>query len=353
MPDDTTPPRKTAEDILDSSLRGALVTPEHQELLQAKAEELIALQNQHQPLGAENPYTKSHVIGETHSHAAPKRYLMEQMQNYAAAGYKTLFVEHLLYDEHQSDLNAFHRTGTIPTQLAEYLASQNAGQMEEKDDGTHNYTGVLKAAQTHGIRVVAIDTSLSYSFPSGKPRALAFSLTAAEIISREAGTDKWVAFMGNGHNYAQGFEDGSSVPGIANLFSNTIAVNIFDKDRTTDEAIVLTVQRNATRRIGDKTVYADIEITADPTAPLHHLWREEAAAIQQTAGSIPTSPQLAESPQQSPERMGWVESTQSSPGTPPKDQTPLSERPQNEDNPHRKALKRRNSISDDITRSLF
>jgi hypothetical protein len=265
----TTPPRKTANDIVDSSLRGVTVTAEYQDLIQEKAKtQLKEAQNHHRKLQEESPYTKNHAVGEIHNHVTPKRYFMDQMPEYAKQGYTILFVEHLLYEEHQQDLDAFNASGTMSPALSEYLNRQNEGHMDDNDNGTHNYTGVLKAAQTHGIRVVALDTRLSYSFRCGKSRALAFSLTATEIINREAGTNKWLAFMGNGHNHIQHFTDGTSVPGIANLLPNTVTVNVFDKSMNTDSE-PLSAQRNAERTIIGTTVYADIGITADSSIPLN------------------------------------------------------------------------------------
>lgn len=273
MPENTTtppgtPPRKTAENILASSLSGVMLTPAHQERIQEKAEiELRTAQNHHKRLRDESPYTKNHAIGETHQHVAPKRYLIEQMPKYARQGYTTLFVEHLLYDDHKADLEAFNASGRMSPALLEYLIRQNKGHMDEQDNGVHNYTGVLKAAQIHHIRVVALDTSLSYSFDSGKQRALAFSLTASEIINREAREDKWLAFMGNAHNHLQYFDDDTFVPGIANLLPNTVAINIFDRSQYADPS-PLTIERNAERKIGEKTIYADIAITASDSNSL-------------------------------------------------------------------------------------
>ena len=264
----TTPPRKTVNDIVDSSLRGVMVTPKHQDILQEKAKtHLETATNHHRKLQDESPYTKNHAVGESHHHVTPKRYFIEQMPQYAKQGYRIIFVEHLFYDEHQADLNAFNASGIMPHALFEYISRQNRGHMDN-DNGTHNYIGVLKAAHASGIRVVALDTSLSYSFRDGKERALAFSLTATEIINREAGTDKWLAFMGNGHSHMQHFDDGTSVPGVANLLPNTITVNVFDRNKDTN-AEPLTVQRNAERTISGKTIYADIGITADSTIPLN------------------------------------------------------------------------------------
>lgn len=268
MPENTTPPRKTVEDILESSLQGLILSPTFQDLIQSKAEiTLGTTPNHHKKLRAEDPYTKNHAIGENHVHVAPKRYLMENMAEYARQGYKILFVEHLLHDEHQADLDAFHVSGTLSPTLCEYLSRQNNGQMQENYNDTYNYTAVLEAAQAHGVRVIALDTSLSYSFRRGKQRALAFSLTASEIISRHAHTDKWVALMGSGHNHLQRFDDGTFVPGIANLLPNTASINVFDKNPD-DDTPPLTAQRNVEKQIDEKFVYADIGITVDRTHPL-------------------------------------------------------------------------------------
>ena len=275
MPGNTTPRQITEQDIMDSSLQGISVTVAYQDLLLVKAKaELEIAQNHHKKLQDENPYTKNHAIGEDHFHAAPKRFVMEQMPEYAKQGYKILFVEHFLYDEHQADLDAFNQSGLMSRALSEYICKLNDGHMDQvdnNDNGIHNYTGVLNAAQAHGIRVVALDTSLSYSFNSyEKLRALAFSLTAAEIISREAGLSKWVAFMGTRHNHMTHFNDNSFVPGIANLFPNTIAVNVFDRIKNAADTVPLLIaQRNAERKIFEDIIYADIGITVDATIPLN------------------------------------------------------------------------------------
>ncbi|VVM65135.1 hypothetical protein PS645_01479 [Pseudomonas fluorescens] len=157
------------------------------------------------------------IIGEVHGHSSSKQFLIKHMKLFKAQGVKTLYVEHLLTDLHQAQLEAFFSTQKMPESLKLYLKTQDIGHMYGYG-GEHTYTNVVKAANKYGIRVRALDCVSSYNVKGLKgtdPRATLFSYFANEVIKADQavlGPHKWVAFMGSAHsNMFQG------VPGIVQL----------------------------------------------------------------------------------------------------------------------------------------
>jgi hypothetical protein len=157
------------------------------------------------------------VIGEAHAHRSSKQFLIKHMKLFKAQGVKTLYVEHLLTDLHQAELEVFFSTQKMPKSLKRYLSSQNLGHMGSQVGGA-TYTDVVNVANKYGIRVRALDCVASYHVKGLRgtdPRSTLFSYFANEVIKADQaalGPHKWVAFMGNAHtNMYQG------VPGIAQL----------------------------------------------------------------------------------------------------------------------------------------
>lgn len=189
-------------------------------------------------------------------HNDPKQFLIDHMEHIKSCGVKILFMEHLMYDTMQIFLDKYFTDGKdaeMPLPLAAYLRSLDVGfDLEESD---YNFTALVEAAKKHGVRVVGIDTSLSYEAghsmygSSGVDRYLGMNHAAKEIIDYEAGlTEKFIALMGNYHGTTvtvsgQGVDISSeeSVPGVAELLevpfitleksdenSNLIQQNVYD-----------------------------------------------------------------------------------------------------------------------------
>lgn len=176
------------------------------------------------------------VIGEAHVHRSSKQFLIKHMKRLKAEGVKTLYIEHLLTDLHQAELEAFFSTKKMPKSLKGYLRSQDGGQMPGyRGDAT--YTNVVNAANKYGIRVRALDCTASYhvkGMEGTNARELLFSYFANEVIKADQaalGPHKWVALVGTAHS-----DIFQGVPGIAQLQD---AVSLTVRDVPPDSARAL------------------------------------------------------------------------------------------------------------------
>lgn len=169
------------------------------------------------------------IIGEAHSAQSSKAFLIKYMGELKRKGVKTLYVEHLLTDLHQADLDTFFRTGKLSDHLKNYLKQQDRGHMFGYT-GLNTYSSVIEAAGKHGIRVRALDCVASYHLKGMREtqtplRAQMFNYFANEVIRADQlakGPHKWVAFMGSSHT-----DPYQGVPGIAQL-QDAISLHIHD-----------------------------------------------------------------------------------------------------------------------------
>ncbi len=168
------------------------------------------------------------LIGEGHGHEASKEFLRTQMKTLKEAGFKTLYVEHLLTDMHQAELDLFHRTQRMPDRLKAYLNSQDQGHMRGYS-GPDTYTQVVQAANKYGIRVRALDCAASYHLKGPSSTKLSrnqiFSYFATRVIEADQaaqGPHKWIAFVGSAHT-----NNNDGVPGLAEMLG-AASLNVRD-----------------------------------------------------------------------------------------------------------------------------
>ncbi len=184
------------------------------------------------------------IVGEDHTAMSPKKFLMENMQVLKKAGFTTLFMEHLFYDD-QQDLDDYFRTGKFSDKLKQRLDDLDNGfgvrHSTGKDSETtskcwskYNYTALVKAAREAGVRIVGIDIENVYKAQAigvGNEqknidsRLAYMNYTAQVIINREQSghSGKWCALMGNTH-----VRQFSHIPGVADL-TGARAVYVFDE----------------------------------------------------------------------------------------------------------------------------
>ncbi len=196
------------------------------------------------------------VVGEAHHAIASKRFLIDHMELLQAHGVQTLFMEHLLSDDHQAALDAWCTNSpgsAMPPLIAAYLRDQDCGHMIQQcvDSAlqprylqlrkSYCFTAVAEAAQRCGIKIVAADCRASYGVhasglgstaKSAHIRTEVMNYFASEKIQRRELPGKWVALVGNTHvNIYKG------VPGIAEQ-TGTVAVVVQDRiDRTDQPAL--------------------------------------------------------------------------------------------------------------------
>ncbi|PWY57674.1 hypothetical protein DGG96_00845 [Legionella qingyii] len=172
------------------------------------------------------------IVGEDHTDNAPKNFLIQNMHKLKEAGYTTLFLEHLYYDDQQelddydpdSSWNAKkqQKMETRISRLDICFKHCNAHDLyclcNKCSYSTKNsYLELVKAAKHCGIRVVGIDTEYTYSeqysrvhmeyvgAPTARTkdtfRLKSMNYTASEIIENETKEHpgKWFALIGVNH----------------------------------------------------------------------------------------------------------------------------------------------------------
>ncbi|MHC8402624.1 membrane-targeted effector domain-containing toxin [Pseudomonas sp. MDT1-17] len=184
------------------------------------------------------------VVGESHSEIGSKQFLIDNMETLARRNVKTLYMEHLLTDFHQVDLDSFFDNKVMPASLEKYLEGLDAGHIT---DPLKRYTflELVKAANKNGVRVQAIDCMASYrvngmrfapgEFHAGSTaRQKMMNFYSREVIRADQaarGTHKWVALMGNSH--ANTFE---GVAGVSEM-EEAIGIRIEDVAEGTSKGI--------------------------------------------------------------------------------------------------------------------
>lgn len=173
------------------------------------------------------------MVGEAHIARSSKRFLIEQLKKNKRK-FKTLYMEHLLTDLHQADLDTFYRTKVMPKRLRDYLQGQDEGHMPTYT-GDDTFTAVVEAAVKYGYRVRALDCVASRYVEGLSDEQLSrnrmFSYFASRVIEADQlaeGAHKWIAFIGSAHtNYNLG------IPGLADMLG---AVSLHVRDTTADLA---------------------------------------------------------------------------------------------------------------------
>lgn len=163
--------------------------------------------------------TRGLVIGENHSSIGSKQFLIENMEVLSKQRIKTLYMEHLLTDFHQADLDIFNRGGDLSEDLESYLKILDQGH-DTDPAGEFTFLEVVKAAQKNHIRVQAIDCAASYRSArmmevSRNYRQEMMNYFAKTVIDADQslrGAHNWIAFVGESH--ANNWE---GVPGLSEL----------------------------------------------------------------------------------------------------------------------------------------
>ena len=171
------------------------------------------------------------VIGESHADIGSKQFLIDNMQALAEQDVKTLYMEHLLTDFHQTGLDAFAETSVMPRDLEAYLTELDAGQLTDPLE-RYTFLAVVREANKHGIRIQAIDSAASYRVSgmgvSDVTARLKMMNFHARIIIRAdqsaRGAHKWVALMGNAHsNTFKGVAGVSELEGVLGVRVEDVA----------------------------------------------------------------------------------------------------------------------------------
>jgi hypothetical protein len=146
------------------------------------------------------------LIGESRGSIGSKQFLIENMPSLARRGVKTLYLQELLANVNQLDLDTFARTGEMPTELESYLKKLDI-KAGNDPDGRFNLLALVKAANAQRIRVQAIDMTTTYNInestlTQNPNSAMMRKFFAGEVIrfSEELkGSNKWIALVDQEH----------------------------------------------------------------------------------------------------------------------------------------------------------
>ncbi|MBX8540041.1 type III effector, partial [Pseudomonas cichorii] len=165
-------------------------------------------------------HTDGVVIGESHSSVASKKLIIDNLPLLSQQKVKTLYLEHLLADLHQADLDRFFETGQMSKTLLHDLKRLDRGHYTDPNR-IYTFEQLVLKAQQNGVEVRAIDCSASYHLKGimgGAPttRQQMMNYFAHLTIRKHQevmGSHKWIALVGNTHanTYQQ------IIPGIAEL----------------------------------------------------------------------------------------------------------------------------------------
>lgn len=159
------------------------------------------------------------VIGESHVEAGARQFLISNMGQLKQQGVRVLYLEHIMTDFQQAELDLFNQTGTLPDRLKAFVEDFDA-QANAFESTPYSLKKVLYAAHAKAVRVQGIDCLASYrqawhEKPSLTTRQSMMNYFAHRIISIDQATrgqSKWVALVGNTH--ANNF---MGTPGLAEL----------------------------------------------------------------------------------------------------------------------------------------
>jgi hypothetical protein len=163
--------------------------------------------------------TRSLVVGESHASIGSKQFLIENMEVLSKQKVRTLYMEHLLTDYHQADLDIFNRGGELSEDLRSYLKNLDQGHRTDPA-GEFTFLEVVKAAQKNHIRVQAIDCAASYrsdgmydvSDSYRQEMMNYFSKTVIDADQTLRGPHNWIALVGDSHA-----NNWKGVPGLSEL----------------------------------------------------------------------------------------------------------------------------------------
>lgn len=163
--------------------------------------------------------TRGLVIGEGRGSMASKQFLIENMPLLSKLKVRTLYLQQVLTDFQQADLDTFTRTGNMTGNLERYL--KEIDQVEGADpSGQFTFLELVRTAQKNHIRLQAIDCFASYR--EAGPGAIKdpfdvqmknyFARTVIDADQTARGPHQWVALVKEGNASAL-----DSIAGLSEL----------------------------------------------------------------------------------------------------------------------------------------
>jgi hypothetical protein len=180
------------------------------------------------------------IMGEVHESRVSKEYIITNMNFFKDNGVTTLYIEHLLSDLHQEDLDDYFSSAknVMSARLEKYL--KNLDNQNGLSGHNCSFYNLVKQAHNVEIKVVALDCTTSYcrasqddltetltKMESGERHKI-FCYHSKIIIDNNQCTQdagKWIALIGATHtNYYL------DTPGLAEL-TNAVSMRIIGSDK--------------------------------------------------------------------------------------------------------------------------
>lgn len=244
------------------------------------------------------------VIGEAHSSIASKKLIIDNLPLLSQQNVKTLYMEHLLTDLHQADLDRFFETGEMSKMLLHDLKKLDRGHHTDPNK-VYTFERLVLASRQHGLEVRALDCSASYYLksidqPAPTTRQQMMNYFASRTIDKHQeviGAHKWIALVGNSHSNT--FQ--TIVPGLAEL-QGGIGLRVVDVPPGHSTGVVSDPGEFVSVGLGQETVQikgdyrVDIEVVRPvvairPPLPLsieERLNRHGKFLVEQDEGQLPT-----------------------------------------------------------------
>ncbi|WP_460117708.1 membrane-targeted effector domain-containing toxin [Pseudomonas sp. S2_C03] len=142
------------------------------------------------------------VLGQPNASTTARRLLIKNFKVLNKQKVRTLYVDRLMTDFHQADLDLFHQIGEMSPTLEDSLKAMDL-QMGTDPAGPHSYIELVTAAQKNHIRVQAIDCMASRRFPGMERTTDASARKMLNYFSDETiradqtarGANRWVALV--------------------------------------------------------------------------------------------------------------------------------------------------------------
>lgn len=178
---------------------------------------------------------KKLCVGERHREVASKKFIIDNLVLLRSMGITTLFMEFFNYDTMQPYLDEYFASESDQMHpLLEMVLAQ--GDRLNGFTSPYSYTDLVREAKKARIRVVGIDTSLSYELPTGadEERIRGMNYAAQKIIQYEQGDGKCIILLGGAHAPTLVSSSNYSIPGIADLLQSPY-IMIQDNDNGTSK----------------------------------------------------------------------------------------------------------------------
>ncbi|MFL6967073.1 membrane-targeted effector domain-containing toxin [Pseudomonas alvandae] len=167
------------------------------------------------------------VLGAAYDAKGARTLLIENMQVLAKQQVKTLYLENLMVEYDQPQLESFASGGIMSGELRANLRRQDELQRVDPQSD-HSLEKLVTIARQHGIKVSALDLAAIFRddlrmYDPG--RSSAFKYIAHSIIQNDqakAGPHKWLALVASGHANAV-----RNTPGLAEL-QGAVGVRVTD-----------------------------------------------------------------------------------------------------------------------------